>query len=128
VVVYRTPPPPPGRGARWAAIAVGVLGAGALAAGITTAVLSQRAADQVSSGGSPDMPVVFDGALRDAESRSDTYRVIAYVGFGVAAAAAAGAIGLALLGRKIDRDAPRLTLAPTGGAGMVGAALAGTFW
>lgn len=127
IVVYRVPPPPPGRGARISALALAVLGAGALACGIATAVLSQQAADQVSSGASVAMPVVFDGALRDAESRSDTYRVIAYVTFGVAALAAAGSIGLFIYGRKIDRDAPKLTLAPLAAPGLAGLAVGGGF-
>jgi tetratricopeptide (TPR) repeat protein len=127
IVVYRLPPPPPGRGARISALALVVLSAGALACGIATAVLAQQAADQVTAGATVGQPVVFDGALRDAESRSDTYRVIAYVTFGVAALAAAGSLGLFFYGRKIDREAPKLALSPAAAPGFAGLALAGRF-
>ncbi len=127
IVVYRDAPPLPGRGARWAAIGLTVLGAGALAAFIGTLVVAQRDLDRVSSGGSVDAPIVFDGALRDAENNQRSLQIASWVSLGVAALSFAGAGGLFALGRKIDREAPKLTFAPLGPARTAGATVAVRF-
>lgn len=104
IVVYRDAPPPPGRGARWAAWGVGALGAGGLAAGIACAVLAANAYSQEKTGANTSMPGPFDAKNED---RGQTMTAISGVGFGVAVLGAAGATALYFLGRKIDREAKR---------------------
>ncbi len=124
IVVYREAPPPPGRAARWAAYGCFTLAAAGLATGIAFAVLAKQAANQVTSGGDSSNSVPFDGGIRAAQDSGRTDPIIAGVGFGMAALAAGGGVALLLIGRKIDREAPKLTLAPafspTGG-GLVAA-------
>jgi tetratricopeptide (TPR) repeat protein len=120
IVVYREAPPPPGRAARWAAWGLGVLALGGIATGIAFAVLAANDADAVSKGGNVAVPPVFDTKTQDA-GKTDV--IVSGVSFGVGALAAAGAVALYLVGNKIDREAPKLTLAPAG-SGFV---LAGRF-
>jgi tetratricopeptide (TPR) repeat protein len=122
IVVYKTAPPPPGRGVRIAAYGLGVLALGAAASGVAFAVLAKQDADAVSKGGSTTNPPTFDGqATTQKAGQADV--IVSGVSFGVAALCAGGAIGLYLLGNKIDREAPKLTMAPslspTGGGLMV---------
>lgn len=122
IVVYRQAPPPPGRAARWAAYGLGVLALGALASGITFAVLASEAAKDVQSGGNVLNPPTFDGAVRDKQESGKTYPIIAGVSFGLAGLAAGGAVALYLIGNKIDREAPKVTWAPAllpGGGGAL---------
>ena len=127
IVVYKQAPPPPGRGVRYVGYGVGVLALGALASGISFAVLASQAANTVSKGGNTANPPTFDGSARDAQKNGQTDVIISGVSFGVAGLCAAGAVGLYLLGNKIDKEAPKVSLAPTfsprGGALM----LAGRF-
>ena len=127
IVVYKTAPPPPGRGVRIAAYGLGALGLGALASGIAFAVLARQNADAVTKGGSTTNPPPFDGGPRDAQKSGQADVIVSGVSFGVAALCAGGAVGLYLLGNKIDKEAPKLTMAPslspTGGGFM----LAGRF-
>jgi tetratricopeptide (TPR) repeat protein len=113
VVVYRQTPPPPGRAARWAAYGIGVLGLGALATGIAFAVLTSQAAQTVATSGDPNNPPPFDGKPRSVQDSGLTYPIVSGVSFGVAGLAAVGAITLFLMGRKVDREAPKFTLAPS---------------
>ena len=126
IVVYKTAPPPPGRGVRIAAYGLGVLALGALASGISFAVLAKQDADAVTKGGSTTNPGTFD--VQEATQKAgQTDVIVSGVSFGVAALCAGGAIGLYLLGNKIDKEAPKLTMAPSlspTGGGMV---LAGRF-
>jgi tetratricopeptide (TPR) repeat protein len=127
IVVYRTAPPPPGRGVRFAAYGLGVIALGALASGISFAVLAKQNADVVTNGGSITNPMTFDGTPRLAQTSGQTDVIVSGVSFGVAALCAGGALGLYLLGNKIDKEAPKLTMAPSlspTGAGLV---LAGRF-
>ncbi len=126
IVIYKEKPPPPGRAARWAGYGVAVLGVAALASGIATAVLTQQSADQVSSGANLNSPPPFDGGPRDAQNRGKTMQTIAGVSFGVAALAAGGAVGLFLLGRKIDGET-KVAVAPFVGAGGGGVVAAWRF-
>lgn len=123
IVVYKTAPPPPGRGVRIAAYGLGVLALGALASGISFAILAKENADYVTSHGSTSGGVTFDGPARDAQKSGQADVIVEGVSFGVAALCAGGAIGLYLLGNKIDKEAPKLTMAPslspTGGGFMV---------
>jgi hypothetical protein len=124
IVVYREAPPPPGRAARWAAYGLGVLALGALASGIAFSVLAQQAADKVSSGGNVKQPPDFGGTIRDTQDNGQNYPIIAGVSFGVGALSAVGAIALYVFSKKIDREAPKLTLAPSlspAGGGLVAA-------
>ncbi|MSP63555.1 MAG: hypothetical protein EXR72_25070 [Myxococcales bacterium] len=127
IVVYREAPPAPGRGARFAAYGVGVVAVGALATGIALGVLAQRKSDFVAAGANPEQPQAFEGAYTDAESAGRTFQVVSWVGFGVAAVGAAGAIGLFLLGSRIDREAPRVSFAPALAPSGGGLAVAGSF-
>lgn len=127
IVVYKTAPPPPGRGVRFAAYGLGVLALGAAASGISFAVLAKQNADVVTRSGSLTHPGSFDGPARDAQTAGQADVIVSGVSFGVAALCAAGAVGLYLLGNKIDKEAPKVTMAPSlspAGGGMV---LAGRF-
>jgi hypothetical protein len=127
IVVYKTAPPPPGRGVRIAAYGIGVLALGALASGVAFAVLAAQNASTVTSGGNTSMPPTFDGTVASAQESGKTDVIVSGVSFGVAALCAGGAIGLYLLGNKIDKEAPKLTLAPTVSPWGGGLALAGRF-
>jgi tetratricopeptide (TPR) repeat protein len=127
IVVYKEVPPPPGRGVRYAAYGVGVLGVAALASGIAFSVLASQAASTVTSGGNPMQPPTFDGHPRDAQESGKTYPIIAGVSYGVAGLCALGGVGLYLFGRKIDREAPKLAFAPSLVPGGGGLAVAGSF-
>ena len=113
IIVYKELPPPPGRAARWAAYGLGALGLAGLATGIAYAVLAKQAADQVSTGGSVGDPKPFDGNIRVTQENGKNDPIISGVAFGVGGLACAGAIALYLVGNKIDREAPKLTFAPS---------------
>ena len=126
IVVYKTAPPPPGRGVRFAAYGLGVLALGAAASGIAFAVLAKQDADVVSKGGSTTNPPTFD--VQTATQKAGQADVIVSgVSFGVAALCAGGAIGLYLLGNKIDKEQPKLTMAPSLSPAGGGFVLAGRF-
>jgi tetratricopeptide (TPR) repeat protein len=127
IVVYKTAPPPPGRGVRIAAYGLGVLALGALASGISFAVLAKQNADIVTKGGSTTSTPTFDGTVRDAQKSGQADVIVSGVSFGVAALCAGGAIGLYLLGNKIDKEAPKLTMAPSLSPGGGGFVLSGRF-
>jgi tetratricopeptide (TPR) repeat protein len=127
IVVYKTAPPPPGRGVRFAAYGLGALALGAAASGIAFAVLAKQDADYVTSHGSTTTPMSFDGAARDAQKSGQADTIVSGVSFGVAALCAGGAIGLYLLGNKIDKEAPKLTMAPSLSPTGGGFVLAGRF-
>ena len=126
IVVYKEAPPPPGRGVRIAAYGLGVLALAALGSGVAFAVLAKQDADAVTKGGSTTNPPPFDG--QSATQKSGQIDVIVSgVSFGVAGLCAAGAIGLYLLGNKIDKEAPKLTMAPSLSPTGGGLVLAGRF-
>lgn len=127
IVIYKQAPPPPGRGVRIAAYGAGVVALGALASGIAFAVLAGEAADTVTHDGNTTMPPTFDGSARDAQKAGQTDVIVSGVSFGVAALAAGGAIGLYLLGNKIDKEAPKLTMAPSLSPTGGGLVVAGRF-
>lgn len=125
IVVYKDAPP--GRAARWAAYGLWVLAAGGAASGIAFAVLAKQAADDVSNGGNMNDPPLFDGQPRAAQESGKTYPIISGVTFGVGALALAGGIALYLIGNKIDREAAKLTLAPSFGPSGGGLFVMGRF-
>ena len=127
IVVYKTAPPPPGRGVRIAAYGLGAIALGALASGVAFAVLASQNADSVTKGGSTSNPPTFDGTPRDAQKSGQTEVIVSGVSFGVAGLCAAGAVGLYLLGNKIDKEAPKLTMAPSLSPTGAGFVLAGRF-
>jgi len=127
IVVYKTVPAPPGRGVRIAGYGLGVLALGAAASGIAFAVLAKENADYVTTHGSTLGMVTFDGPARDAQKAGQTDVIVSGVSFGLAALCAGGAIGLYLLGNKIDKEAPKLTMAPTLSPTGGGFVLAGRF-
>jgi hypothetical protein len=110
-----------------AAYGLGVLALGALASGVAFAVLAKENADTVTKGGSTSMPPTFDGTARDAQKSGQADVIASGVSFGVAALCAGGAIGLYLLGNKIDKEAPKLTMAPSLSPRAGGLVLAGRF-
>jgi tetratricopeptide (TPR) repeat protein len=127
IVVYRERPPP-GRAARWAGGGVAALGLAALGAGIATAVLAGRAADDLAAQADPANPMPFEGVARDAQNRGETLAVVAGVSFGLALLAAGGSLGLFLIGKKIDREADKaVLLAPLVGPRGGGLVLGGRF-
>lgn len=105
LVVYREVPAPPGRAARAAGYGLGVLGLAGLATGIAFAVLTSHASRDVQGGGSVTSPQPFDGALRSKQDAARLYPIGTGVGFGIAALAIGGAVGLWIYGRKVDREA-----------------------
>ena len=127
IVVYKTAPPPPGRGVRISAYGLGVVALGALGSGIAFAVLASQNANSVTKGGSTTMPPTFDGSPRDAQKNGQTDAIVSGVSFGVAALCAGGAVGLYLLGNRIDKEAPKLTLAPSLSPAGGGFVVAGRF-
>jgi tetratricopeptide (TPR) repeat protein len=134
IVVYREKAAPPGRAARWAAYGLGALALAGLATGIAYAVLAKSAADEVTRGGNVMNPPTFDGKLRDTQDSGKTYPIVAGVGFGVAAVAAAGAVALYAFSKKIDKEAQKReqqafnwSLSPSLGPSGGGLLLAGSF-
>ena len=126
VIVYKEVPPPPGRAARWAAYGLFVLAAGAAAAGIAFAVEASQASSDVTKGGSlTDVPPFTSKAAVDANGKTDV--IVSAVSFGVSGLALAGGIAMYFVGRKIDKEAPKLTLAPSLGPTGGGLAIAGRF-
>jgi hypothetical protein len=126
LVVYKTAPPPPGRGVRIAAYGLGVIALGAAASGIAFAILAKQDADEVTKGGSTTSTPSFDGQIA-TQMAGEEVVIVSGVSFGVAALCAGGAIGLYLLGNKIDKEAPKLTMAPTLSPTGGGFAVAGRF-
>lgn len=126
LVVYRERPAPPGRAARWAAYGLGVLGLGGLGVGIAYAVFAKQAADTVTKGGSVTNPTSFD-TVRSVQDSGKTYPIISAVSFAIGGVACAGAVALWLVARKVDREAPKLTLAPSFGPTGGGLYAAGSF-
>lgn len=126
IVVYRERPPPPGRAARWAAYGLGVLGLGGLGVGIAYAVFAKQAADTVTKSGNPTDPGSFD-KVRGVQDSGQTYPIISAVSFAIGGAACAGAVALFFIARKVDREAPKLTLGPSFGPGGGGMFVAGRF-
>ena len=126
IVVYRAEPPQPGRAARFAAGGLWALAAAGAASGIAFAVLAKQSADAVSTGGNVDQPPSF-GDKRATQESGKTSVIVSGVSFGVAGLAALGGAGLWLLGRKIDKEAPKLTLAPSLAPGYAGLCVAGLF-
>jgi tetratricopeptide (TPR) repeat protein len=138
IVVYRALPPPPGRVARAAAYGLFVLGAAGVATGIAFAVLTSQASSAVHDGGSTSSPPNFAqsryAGLQDA---ARLYPIGTGVGFGVAALAVGGGVGLYLAGRKLDREAAKREreneqahvdgIAPYFGTNGGGLAVRGTF-
>lgn len=127
IVVYKEAPPKPGRAARGAAYGLFALGAVGLGAGIAFAVLAQQAASDVTNGGNRDNPPPFDGAIRTTQESGKTYPIISGVGFGLGVLAIGGGIGLYLIGNKIDREAPKLTVLPMFGPQGGGLVASGRF-
>jgi iron complex outermembrane receptor protein len=132
IIVYRETPPPPGRATRWAAYGVAILALASLGTGIAFTILAKQNSDFVTKGDaahmvSPGMPMPFDGKASEAQAALQSDQIIAGVSYGVAGVAALGAIGLYVLGNKIDREAPKVTLAPSLSPTGGGFAIAGTF-
>lgn len=127
IVVYKERPAPPGRGVRYAAVGVGVLGLGALASGIAFSVLAAQASNTVTLGGNVLAPPTFDGKPRDTQENGKTYPIIAGVSYGVAGLCALGGIGLYLLSNKVDKEAPKYSLAPSLSPSSAGVVWSGAF-
>jgi tetratricopeptide (TPR) repeat protein len=127
IVVYKTAPPPPGRAARWTAYGLWVFGAAGVATGIAFAVLASQAASDVTRGGDPTNPMPWGGTLRDEQNSAKNYPIISGVTFAVGGLAVAGGIALYLIGNKIDREAPKLTLAPSFSPTSAGLLASGRF-
>jgi hypothetical protein len=126
IVVYKEVPPPPGRAARWAAYGLWVLAVGAAASGIAFAIEASQAASSVTKGGSTVNTPSFD-SVRSTEANGQADVIVTGVSFGIAGLAAGGGIAMYLIGRKIDREAPKLTLAPSLGPQGGGLVIAGRF-
>jgi tetratricopeptide (TPR) repeat protein len=126
IVVYKEAPPKPGRAVRLASIGLAALALGALASGIAFAVLAKENADAVTNGGSLDGSVSFD-TQRDAQTAGRADVIVSGVSFGFAGLCASGALGLYFLGNKIDKEAPKLTWAPSLSPSGGGLVVAGRF-
>ena len=117
IVVYKEVPPPPGRVARWAAYGLWVVAAAGVATGIAYAVLASQASDAVTHGGNVASPMPFDPSTQ-SDGKTDV--IVEGVSFAIGALALAGGIGLWYAARKLDREAPKLTLAPAIGPSLAG--------
>jgi len=126
IIVYRAEPPAPGRAARFAAGGLWALAAVGAASGIAFAVLAKQSADTVTAGGNVDMPPSF-GNQRATQESGKTSVIVSGVSFGIAGLAALGGAGLWILGRKIDKEAPKLTFAPSLGPTYAGLGVGGRF-
>ncbi len=126
IIVYKEVPPPPGRAARWAAYGLFGLAVAAVASGVAFAVLAQQASDGVSKGGNAATPGPYD-AVRGIEDGGKTDVIVSGVSFGVAGLALGGGLAMYFIGRKIDREAPKYTLAPSFGPTGGGLVVAGRF-
>jgi hypothetical protein len=126
IVVYREAPPPPGRAARWAAGGLWALAIAGAASGIGFAVAAKNAADDVTRAGSTANPPEAS-TLRATEESGKTAVIVSGVSFGIGALALVGGGVLWWLGKKIDREAPKLTLAPSWSPTGGGFAVAGAF-
>jgi tetratricopeptide (TPR) repeat protein len=124
IVVYKAPP---GRGVRYAAVGLGVLGLGALATGIAFSVLAHQAAERITNGGRPPTPRTFDSTLIEIQQNGESDAVIGGVSYGVAGLFALGGVGLYLLSLKIDKEAPRYSLAPSLSPGSMSVSFSGVF-
>jgi hypothetical protein len=126
IVVYKAEPPPPGRAARFAAGGLWGLAAVAAATGIAFAVVAKQNADSVAAGGNvTGMPPPSFDTQRATQDSGKTAVIVSGVSFGVAGVALLGGAGLWLLGKKIDKETPKVTLAPiltptTGGFAVAG--------
>jgi tetratricopeptide (TPR) repeat protein len=127
IVVYRELPPPPGRAARGAAYGTLVIGVAAFATGIAASVLASQAARDELAAASTTNPTTFDGRGRDAQTRLQTYQIVAGVGFTFAALGGAAFGVLYWLGGKIDREAKKLTLSASVSPYGVGVFAGGSF-
>jgi len=127
IVVYKAEPPPPGRAARFAAGGLWGLAAVAAATGIAFAVVAKQNADSVASGGNvAGMPPPSFDTQRATQDSGRTAVIVSGVSFGVGGLALLGGAGLWMLGKKIDKETPKVTLAPiltptTGGFAVAGA-------
>ncbi|MEO8707163.1 MAG: tetratricopeptide repeat protein [Kofleriaceae bacterium] len=82
---------------RTAGLVVGGLGVALVGTGIVLGAVARAKADDVSNGGDPVMPPVFDAALEASGKRYATFAALAW---GVGGAAIAGGVVLYLLGRR----------------------------
>jgi len=126
IVVYRDTPPPPGRAARWAASGLWALAVAGAASGIGFAVVAKNAADDVTRAGSTAMPPEAS-TLRATEESGKTAVIVSGVSFGIGGLALIGGGVLWWLGKKIDREAPKVTLAPSWSPTGGGLVVAGAF-
>jgi hypothetical protein len=118
-VVLRPPATNAGLGLRIAGIAVGGLGAAALASGV---ILNVKANSMASDLGKPGN---FD---REKDSTRQDYKTLGWIGYGVGAACLAGGSVLYFLGWRSGRSArPRVALVPNLAPGTAGALLTGSF-
>ena len=112
IVIYKEAPPKPGRASRAAAYGLWIVGGVGVATSIAFAVLAQKAAAEVTNGGNVANPVPFEGDIRTTQASGKTYPIISGVSFGLSLLAIGGSIGLYLIGNKIDKEAPKLTVLP----------------
>jgi hypothetical protein len=126
IVVYRETPPPPGRAARWAAGGLWALAVAGAASGIAFAVVAKSAADDVTRAGSTATPPEAS-TVRATEESGKTAVIVSGVSFGIGALALAGGGVLWWLGKKVDREAPKVTLAPSWSPTGGGLVVAGAF-
>jgi tetratricopeptide (TPR) repeat protein len=124
IVVYKTAPPKPGRGARFGAYTAFGVGAAALATALAFTVEGRRAGDEVARRGNVAEPIDYL-SVQALEQRSRDGWTIAAAGYAVTAVAAAIGGGFMYLGKKIDAEAPPLTLAPLLGPQLAGLSLGG---
>lgn len=127
IVVYKEAPPKPGRAARGAAYGLFVVGAAGLATGVAFAILAQQAANEITNGGDVANPQPFDGDIRTTQTSGKTYPIISGVGFGLGLLAIGGGIGLYLIGNKIDKEAPKVSVVPMLGPQTNGLVVSGRF-
>ena len=65
------------------------------------------------------------GTIRATQENGQSYPIISGVSFGIGGLACAGAVAFYFIGKKVDREAPKLTLLPSfgpSGGGLVATA------
>jgi hypothetical protein len=104
------------------------LAVAAAATGIAFAVLAKQNADSVAgSGNVAGLPPPSFDTQRATQDSGRTAVIVSGVSFGIAGAAVLGGAGLWLLGKRIDRETPKVTMAPIISPNVAGFSVAGVW-
>jgi tetratricopeptide (TPR) repeat protein len=113
VVIYREPPPPPGRAARYGSYGATGLAVLATASSVVTGVIAGRKTQAVTAGGNPALPVPYDGSPRTAAQLGQQLWYSCAISAALAVTFVAAAVGLRVEANRVDREAPKVTWGPS---------------